>query len=383
MAAPPSGPDPRCVLTDIKASLPHVLGAGKDEDFGDEQITALDLAYQGSRFGEVRRALFENPYQRVWGAASEPPLPVHDVTLSSVLKGVIGGAQRHLFRQATARAVDSHADLRWGQGRRGYRRLLHPNGICLTGRWEITAETAYTGHFRRGSRALIVGRYSTCCTETRRGHIRSLSLVGKLFPTTDPDHGGNLRTANFITQQDIGGDYSNYINDAEVLNAPNTTPWRRGVGVGVLLVTGAVFAMVDKQPTIRQLYPVAELGKPEHEPTQAPEYMRLMVASDQPRIEGEALDFRDEVMAQIYDPGDPRPKRKLVFDIEVTDHGQVGNSLRRQFHNWRRIGRITFEEAVVSYNGDFVVHFNHPTWREDRNDPRTATRVDGQKRSRS
>ena len=29
--------------------------------------------------------------------------------------------------------------------------------------------------------------------------------------------------------------------------------------------------------------------------------------------------------------------------------------------------------------GDFVIHFSHPTWRENRNDPATATRVNGQK----
>jgi hypothetical protein len=52
---------------------------------------------------------------------------------------------------------------------------------------------------------------------------------------------------------------------------------------------------------------------------------------------------------------------------------------RRTFKNWRRIGEITFDEAVASYNGDFVIHFNHPTWRDDQNDPSTATRVHEQK----
>jgi hypothetical protein len=27
---------------------------------------------------------------------------------------------------------------------------------------------------------------------------------------------------------------------------------------------------------------------------------------------------------------------------------------------------------VVSFNGDHVIHFNHPAWRDDRNDPSTA-----------
>jgi hypothetical protein len=223
-----------------------------------------------------------------------------------------------------------------------------------------------------------VGRYSTCCTETRRGHTRSLSLVARLFPTTNPNHAEPLRAASFITQQDIGGDYADYINDAELRNAPNTTLWRRGAGMPILAITGAVLSYVDKKPSIRQLYEIAELGKSASEPTRAPTFMRLLVAPEQPRIQGEALDFRDEVMAQIYDKGDPRPKRALKFHVEVSDEGTTaGPSFRerRTFRNWRHIGNITFDRAVISYNGDFVIHFHHPTWRENQNDPSTATRI--------
>jgi hypothetical protein len=152
--------------------------------------------------------------------------------------------------------------------------------------------------------------------------------------------------------------------------------------VPVLIVTGAVFNWVDKKPSIRQLYHIAELGKPKGELTRAPTFMRLLVATSQPRIEGGSLDFRDEIMAQIYDRGDPLPKRTLAFDIEVTDEGEThGLPIRewRTFKNWRHIGNITFDAAVVSYNGDFVIHFHHPTWRGDRNDPATATRVNQRK----
>jgi hypothetical protein len=87
-------------------------------------------------------------------------------------------------------------------------------------------------------------------------------------------------------------------------------------------------------------------------------------------------------MAQIFDKGDPAPKRTLTFLIEVTDEGvTTGTQLRqrRAFQNWRRIGTLTFNDAVISYNGDRVIHFNHPTWRENRNDPYTATRIEGRK----
>jgi hypothetical protein len=344
-----------------------------DESFGTEEVTEEDRTYHGSRFSEVRDALFANPYQKVWGGAGEPPLPAYEVTMKSIVGGL---------RQASIRTVDSHADLRWGADRQGVRRLLHPNGVCLTGRWEITEETPYSGYFRQGSQALTVGRYSTCCTETRRGHMRSLALVGKLFPTTDQGHGEPLQTASFFTQQDFGGEKTDFVNDAELRNAPDTRLWRRGVGAPILALSGVDFLRADKQPTIRQLYQIAELGKPQDEPTRAPAFLRLLMAPDQPRIAGEDLDFRDEILAQIFDRGDPAPKRTLTFHIEVTDEGTTSGTpffQRRSFGAWRPIGKLVFDHAVASYNGDCVIHFNHPTWRDDPNDPATATRVNGRK----
>jgi hypothetical protein len=352
------------------------------DKFGIEAVVDDDRVYGGSRYSDVRDAVFANPYQAVWEGPGR--LPCYAVTLRSMLSGFVPLARKSLFRHASERAVDSHADLRWGPDRRGFRRLVHPNGICLTGTWEVTEPTEYSGYFRQGSQALAIGRYSTCCTETRRGHARSLSMVTKLFPTVDPDHATPLQTANLFTQQDLGGDYSRYINDVELRTAPNTTSWRRGSGLLIFAVTGAIFNRVDREPTIRQLYEIAELGKPDSEPTRAPTFLQLTVAADQPRVEGEGLDFRDEILQHVFDAGDPVARRRLTFNVEVTDDGETHGLPvynRRTFRGWRQIGKLTFDNAVASYNGDFVIHFHHPTWRTDRNDPATATRVDGQKRT--
>src|SRR5215813_8409354 len=231
---------------------PELIDGGRIMEpkfFGIEGVTDEDRGYRGSRFSEVRDALFANPYQKVWGAPGEPPLPVYNVTLSGAVRGAVSVGIPFFFRQAVARAVDSGADLRWGADRKGFRRIIHPNGICLTGLWEISAPTPYSGYFREGSRALLVGRYSTCCKETRRGHERSLSLVGKLFPTAEPEHSEWLQTANFFTQQDLGGERTDCINDAELRNAPDTHSWRRGFGLPVLLVEALLFNKTDKEST--------------------------------------------------------------------------------------------------------------------------------------
>ena len=343
---------------------------------GPQGFIPEDANRVGSRFSDIREACFRNAYYLTWGADGEPPLPVYEVTLGRVLRGILPGGRQWAFKSAAARALNSTADLRWGTVGRGFRRLLHPNGVCLFGRWIIDQPTPYTGYFGTGKEGLLVGRYSTCCTETRRGCFRSLSLVGKLFPTTDVDHLEPLRTASFITQQDLGGEKTLYINDAKMRNAPDTTPWRRGLGLPILLLTGLAFMRVDRQPTIRQLYPIAELGKGPNEPTLAPQFMQLTVDSNQQKVPGESLDFRNEILNQIYDRGDPHPKRSLIFNIEVSDRGETHGALvqRRTSFDWKRIGRIEFTEAVASYNGDFVLHFPHPPWRNNTNEPNSVVR---------
>ena len=352
--------------------------SGDGNGYGIEAFAPDDEKFAGSRFSEVRNAVYANPYQKVWGAKGEKPFERFSVTYRDAFRGFLPFGKPWTLLSAAKRTLSSHADLRWGSDGKGFRRLLHPNGIILTGIWEITEETPYTGYFRKGSRGLLIARYSTCCTETRRGNTRSLAMVGRIYPTLDRDHPDRLPTANFITQEDIGGADSKSINEALLRNAPDTSPFKRGLGMPILLATGLALNVAEKQPTNRQLYQIAELGKPASEPTRCPEFMQLTVAPGAPVIPGDDLDFRDEVMAHIYDPGDPAPKRPLVFRIETSDTGVTKGSQAvkeyREITNWRTVGTMTFTEAVASFNGDRVIHFNHPPWREDRNDPKTEVK---------
>jgi hypothetical protein len=350
--------------------------------FGPEGVTLEEERYAGSLYSEVRRAIFANPYYLTWGAHGDPPLPVYETSLRRALSGVLPFGTQWRFGAAARRSLASRADLRQGVDGRGFRRIVHPNGVCLTGFWEIDTDgpsAQYSGSFQPGSRALIIARYSVCCTETRRGRPRSLSMVGKLFPTVDPHHANTVMTANFITQEDLGGSRSVDIGDVELRNAPDVTPWRRGGGLPVFLVTVLALSKADAEPSVRQLYEIAELGKPADAPTRAPRYMRLVTEAVS-STEDADLDFRDEVLARIYDRGNPKPQRELVFHIDVSDEADVRGRLvkRVRVGQWHRIGRIVFKEAVASYNGDFVLHFHHPAWRHDHNNPATLAR----KRSR-
>src|SRR5215510_8495527 len=98
---------------------------------GSEQFSDEDRRYAGSRFRDIVDALFANPYQKVWGRAGEPPLPAEEVTIRSVFGGLLSIGKPPRFERATARSVDSAADLRWGPDGKGFTRFLHPNAVCL------------------------------------------------------------------------------------------------------------------------------------------------------------------------------------------------------------------------------------------------------------
>ncbi len=285
------------------------------------------------------------------------------------------------MKEVAKRTVDTRADLRWGEDRKGFRRIVHPNAICLFGHWKVDEANPYSGYFRKDSHGLVIARFSSN-TSVYREKKKSLSLVGKIFPTTNEDHEESLVPANFFTQRDFGNERAHFVNDAVMRNSPNVTALRR-IPIGTLILgrLGNVFKKVDKEPDIRQLHEIAELGKKEEEPTNTPEFMQLRMGEGQPRIE--ERDFRDEIYAHIFDRGDPAPKRELKFGIEVANEGRTKrftNAYKRVYvKQWERIGEIVFNHAVASYNGDHVIHFQHPEWRDDRNDPKTAVRVDGER----
>ena len=343
---------------------------------GQQETTDEDRAYTGSRYAEVRRALYANPYRGGSSGEAPGPLPMFKSTIRNAWRGTLHGPR--YLKEASARTIDTRSDLRWGKDGKGYRRILAPNGICVLGTWEITADNPYTGHFRKGARGLTIGRFSSDGNETRRGQRRSISLGMKIYPTTDPDHPTPLIPASVIVQEDLGGMRTAYMNDAELVNMPSVHAYRRGIYVLVMIRAGLYFLPLDKVGDVRQLHEVAELAKPADVPTRCPEHMMLKMAAGQRRIEGEALDFRDEIYAHMFNSGDQAPTGSMEFDIFVSDRGKRRGfpGLRRvAVTDWQRVGTLRFTEAVCSYNGDHVIHFHHPGWRDNKNDPATAIRA--------
>lgn len=343
--------------------------------FGAQGMTAEDRQYKGSRYSEVRDALLQNPYRGGTFGQEDGALPMFRSSISNVWRGLFFG--ENLFRQASARVLDSKADLRWGEDGKGYRRIIAPNGICVLGDWEITEETPYTGYYRKGAKGLAIGRFSSDGNETMRGQRRSISLGLKIYPTMDPDHADPAVPASLIVQEDLGGMHTDYLNDAELVNKPNVTVYRRGIYMLIMLRANMIFGGLDKVPAERQAFEPAELGVDRSTQTISPEHVKIMMSPGQGRVEGDRLDFRDEIYQLLFRKGEDAPSGTIAFDISVSDYGRksgIPGLSRVRVDDWRKIGTLRITEAVASYNGDHVIHFHHPSWRDDRNDRRTYVR---------
>lgn len=322
------------------------------KDFGAVEFNRDDVDYRGSRFAEVAGAIFENPYAR----DENGQLPFAPPSIWDLLRGGPFGPVR--FLQAARRTARSCADLRWGAERQGFTRIVHRFGLCLTGLWEITEPTDFGGYFRQGRRALVVARYSTG-GPMRNPEPRAHGFALKLFPTEDSDHAELLKTANVFLMEDIGGTFTRHVTDAEFVNAPNVSLTNDWKGLPILGAAKLAFMLTDRMPVERQVYPIADLGEAPGVMTRCPKYLRIKACVD---AKSDAADGRDELLDLVKNGG------KLVFEIAVTDKVKtfkITDHIKRTFSDWRTIGRLTFDRAVASYNGDHVLHFAHPVWRED------------------
>jgi hypothetical protein len=68
-----------------------------------------------------------------------------------------------------------------------------------------------------------------------------------------------------------------------------------------------------------------------------------------------------------------------VFDIFVANQGYTKTLTKLKQNTivtdeWKKLGTITFSDAVASQVCDFNLHFHHPPWRKDRNNPNTTVR---------
>ncbi|MBF0363910.1 MAG: hypothetical protein HQK49_23020 [Oligoflexia bacterium] len=297
-------------------------------------IFAEDSSYKGSSVYDVWNIVTERPYDE---------LPNHTVTFGSFFSW---GTNR--LRDAANRTINSQEDIL-----PPFKKLLHPNGICLLGKWKIDADNEYTGYFKSGSEGIIIARASVALSETTKGNYRGFGLAGKIFPVYDDSSKEVVKTANFFTVDDLTGTLADHYTDATQTNEPSVTFRLGSIGLAPVAAAAATaLSSVDLNPGIRQLYEISELGLTidELKDAKTPIWMKIEAADN--TIAVNELDFRDELREQIRLYGEVN--FKISVAKKVSYFGQK---------NWKTIGRINFYQAVASEGCDTRLHFHHPKFR--------------------
>jgi hypothetical protein len=309
----------------------------------------LMTAVSWSHAGSAQTTYEGSHFRDVWGQVTTDPygtLPQNEVKVSKFFSGL-----KDLMLENSKRTLSDQSDLL-----PYFDKLLHPNGICLKGTWNITEENPYTGAFRAGTKYKIIGRASTALSNTRADKNRAFGFAGKIFPTADEFHGEPLKTANFFTIEDLGGTRKRHFMDSVntndiILISPSVTAFLNSLE-GLVVVRDFPLAEGSNLQTalIRELYPISELGLQEGETAVTPIWLKIDAAEGMPRID--ELDFRDELNKDYYPNG-------LRFSISVASKGS-----RFGLKAWQKIGFIDVEETVVSESCDHRLHFSHPRARK-------------------
>jgi hypothetical protein len=297
--------------------------------------------FAASSFSEVRNILQDravNPAnaeeQAELNVYRAGQLPHYEVTASSFIENGIDVLLNAAVR-TTTKTDDFYPRLK---------KLVHPNGICFTGEWNILTNTPYTGYFAAGKKGLFVGRASVAMNKTEAGSRRGFGFAGKIFPTNDPSK--KVSTANFFSVDELMGTSRRHFMDTATTNEPPT-----GFDISMIwlgLKIASAFSHADGSPNFRPLYPIARLGEADPKAARWPHWIRIQPEAGS-KIVDEA-DFRNELDIQ---KNHPQGIRLIIMVSESTKDTSTNEG-------WQSIGAIELKESFVSYGCDRQLHFAHP-----------------------
>ena len=283
--------------------------------------------YSGSKFQEVRDQVWSDPYDG---------LPIQKIASKNYFKNF-----SNLLYRAAKRTVRVKADLL-----PRFDKLIHANGIAFTGYWEITEENPYTGHFKKGSQALLIARASVILSETTADYKRGFGFAGKIFPTLDTNE--QVHTADFLMLDSFVGSPARFYSDVGISNHPVIgMGWNIAKYFGVLATTLASFPWADLPLTYRPVFKVASIGVSKEEDIKSPTWLMVKARADS-RIE-DKMDFREEIAIANQKEG------KLILDVHTSE-----SKRKKGKRPWTRIGKITLTESILSDSCDHRLHFHHP-----------------------
>lgn len=218
---------------------------------------------------------------------------------------------------------------------------LHPNGVCITGEWEITQNNDYSGYFKKGTKGLFIGRISVTKERVLKTERRGFGFAGKIFPTLDPNE--VVKTANFFTVDVVLGHNIKRFLETRLTNEPEIGFELSALGMAVKIKSALETA--DNNSSFRPITPIAKLQETGR--IKSPQWIRIAPASWLKK--NDQADFRNEILQASAE------NRDLIFNIDVSDE-----SKDREGDLWQNIGHITAKKSMVSFGCDRQLHFAHP-----------------------
>ncbi len=282
-----------------------------------------------------------NQFETVWEQVISDPveqLPQVKVSYRKLVE-----QRKNIILSDAKRTLNSHSDIL-----PYFEKLAHPNGVCFKGVWNITESNKYSGYFKKNTKALIIVRASSAMSNTKSGQLRSFGFAGKIFPTMDPLKTNMESTANFFLIDDLGGTRAKYYTDVTLMNSPPASITSEVVkNLLYAIKLARAFSQSDKNPKIRQVYEISQLGENDNSLVVTPRWMKVKALQGQTVNE---VDFRNEL--SIND-------KNLIFRVSVSSEIIDGKK------DWLDIGLITLDSSVVSSSCDHRLHFHHPKWRSN------------------
>lgn len=297
-------------------------------------LPSFAMANQGASFEEVWNVIEKAPTaltddEAAEIAAYEQGLPQYAMNFLSVFR------QPKQLQKDAIRTIEEKADY--------YPRLaklLHPNGLCVGGTWEITTETSYTGAFAKGVKMPFIGRASVAMESTVYEGRRGFGFAGKLFPSSDLTSA--VQTENFFSVDVLLGRKNQRFFTTELTNNPElglnlATAWMGPFGIGI----SSALTKADVNPLYRTVKNLASMNGASE--VHDPKFLKIRPSTQ--NIRNDESDFRREILRSFDETG------FLKFDVLVAED-KAGV--------WTKVGEITADRATVSYGCDRRLHFGHP-----------------------
>lgn len=316
-----------------------------------KQVMSLKVEGKSS-FKEVLEVMREGEY-------NYSDLPTIGVNLLKFA----GGRIKSKVRQRSEEILKDKRDYRLTP----QQKPIHPMGIGLAGRVEMNS-SRWSGIFAGGNykvlaRASISQGNAQKLTEKGKHQPRSTAMAIKIFNTKND--GEAVKTANAVFQNDLNGKLNekgeaiNFLESAQT-NHPDLNFMKIRYFYEALTLIGIATATLKNKleqtgesvpvnPQIRPVHSLAELGVKNPVDVKVPVWVQIV-----PRVKDGTVitsDFRKEIAETMARDGE------VIYEINAAD---TVNSKGEK--NWEPVGRMIFNEAILSKAVDHNLLFAHDTY---------------------